>query len=146
MTVSSTVVETKLRVRYAETDAMGIVHHASYLVWFEVGRSEYFRQMGVSYEEEGGSGYLFPLSEAHARYLAPARYDDAVCVRTKITQARSRSLTFAYEVIHPRTGATLVTGWTKHLCVDRQGQVQRIPGFLREAWDRPAMTDQRGTG
>ena len=146
MAAPSTVVEAALRVRYAETDAMGIVHHASYLVWFEVGRSEYFRQIGVSYEEVEGRGYLLPLSEAHARYVAPARYGDAVCVRTKITQARSRSLTFAYEVIHRPTGATLVIGWTKHLCVDRQGQVHRIPGFLREAWERPAVSGQQGVG
>jgi acyl-CoA thioester hydrolase len=140
MAAPSTVVEAALRVRYAETDAMGIVHHASYLIWFEVGRSEYFRQIGVSYEEVERRGYLFPLSEAYARYSAPARYGDAVWVRTKIAEARSRSLTFAYEVILQPTGATLVTGWTKHLCVDRQGQVQRIPEFLREAWEQPAAS------
>ena len=143
MSVLATVVEANLRVRYAETDAMGIVHHASYLIWFEVGRSEYFRQIGVSYEEVEERGHLFPLSEAHARYVAPARYGDEIRIRTRIVQVRSRSLTFAYEIIQQPTGAVLVTGWTKHLCVDRLGQVQRIPGFLREAWEQPAVSGQQ---
>lgn len=137
MNTSSAVVETTLRVRYAETDAMGIVYHANYLVWFEVGRGEYFRQLGVSYEEVEERGCLFPLSEAYARYAAPARYGEMVLIRTRIKETRSRRVTFAYEVMSQATGEALATGWTKHLCVDRQGQVQRIPDFLRQAWDAP---------
>ena len=143
MSVSSAVIETNLRVRYAETDAMGIVHHASYLIWFEVGRSDYHRQTGIGYEEVERHGFLFPLSEAYARYGAPARFGDEIRIRTRIVQVRSRSLTFAYEVIQQPTGVVLATGWTKHLCVDRGGQVQRIPQFLRDAWEEPAGRDKQ---
>ena len=86
------VVETALRVRYAETDAMGIVHHANYLVWFEAGRGDYFRHLGVSYEEVEERGYLLPLSEAYVRYAAPAHYGEMILVRTWIQETRSRSL------------------------------------------------------
>ena len=134
MSTSSAVVETTLRVRYAETDAMGIVYHANYLVWFEVGRGEYFRQTGVSHEEVEERGCLFPLSEAHARYAAPAHHGEMVLIRTLIEETRSRSVTFAYEIVSQATGEALATGWTKHLCVDRRGQVKCIPDFLRWAW------------
>ena len=136
MNTSSTIVETTLRVRYAETDAMGIVHHANYLVWFEVGRDEYYCQTGVGYDEVEERGYLFPLSEAYARYAAPARYGEKVLIRTRIKACHSRSVTFAYEVLSQTTGEPLAIGWTKHLCVDRRGRVQRIPDFLRQAWKR----------
>ena len=134
------VVETALRVRYAETDAMGIVHHANYLVWFEAGRGDYFRHLGVSYEEVEERGYLFPLSEAYVRYLAPAHYGEMILVRTWVQEWRSRSVTFAYQIVSQASAETLTTGWTKHVCVDRQGQVQRIPGFLREAWESSASS------
>ncbi|MCG2766759.1 MAG: acyl-CoA thioesterase [Anaerolineae bacterium] len=136
MNTSSTIVETSLRVRYAETDAMGIVYHANYLVWFEVGRDEYYHQTSVGYDEVEERGYLFPLSEAYARYAAPARYGEMVLIRTRIKESHSRSVTFAYEVLSQTTGETLATGWTKHLCLDRRGHVQRIPDFLRQAWKR----------
>jgi acyl-CoA thioester hydrolase len=132
----STIVETALRVRYSETDAMGIVYHANYLIWFEVGRDEYYRQTGVGYDEVEERGYLFPLSEAYARYAAPAHYGEMVLIRTRMEEYRSRSVTFAYEVLSQTTGDLLATGWTKHLCVDRRGRVQRIPDFLRRAWKR----------
>ena len=136
MNTSHEIIETTLRVRYAETDAMGIVHHANYLVWFEVGRDEYYHQTGVGYDEVEEQGYLFPLSEAYARYAAPARYGETVLIRTRIKESHSRSVTFAYEVLSQTTGEPLATGWTKHLCVDRRGRVQRIPDFLRQAWKR----------
>lgn len=125
-------VETTFRVRYAETDAMGIVYHANYLVWFEVGRGSYFRELGQDYGEWERKGYLLPVSEAHARYQASARYGDRITVRTWLEKVRSRSVTLRYEVIMTDTGERLVTGWTKHLCVDRQGQVLRLP----EDWVR----------
>jgi acyl-CoA thioester hydrolase len=121
------VVETTLRVRYAETDAMGVVYHSNYLVWFEVGRGDYFRTRARDYAEWESQGYLLPVSEAYARYQAPARYAELITVRTWIKEVRSRSLTLGYEVRNAATQQRLVTGWTKHLCVDRQGQVLRIP-------------------
>jgi acyl-CoA thioester hydrolase len=122
-----TVVETTFRVRYAETDAMGVVYHANYFVWFEAGRGEYFRTSGQDYVEWEQEGLFLPVSEAHARYHAPARYGDLVTVRTWLEQIRSRSLTLGYEVVDSAGQARLVTGWTKHICMDREGRSRRLP-------------------
>jgi len=125
-------VETTLRVRYAETDAMGIVYHTNYIVWFEVGRGEYMRQQGGDYAHLEGQGYYLPVVEVQARYLAPARYGDLVTVRTRVEEVRSRQVTFAYEVVMAETGQLLATGWTKHICVDRGGRIRTIPRGVRE--------------
>jgi acyl-CoA thioester hydrolase len=121
------IVETTLRVRYAETDAMGVVYHANYLVWFEVGRGEYFRALGQDYSAWEAKGLQLPASEAYARYHAGARYGDEVTVRTWVEQVRSRALTLGYEVLRTATGERLATGWTRHLCIDSTGQVRRLP-------------------
>ncbi len=126
------VVEATLRARYAETDAMGIVYHTNYIVWFEVGRGEYMRQQGGHYAHFESQGYYLPVIEVQARYLAPARYGDLVTVRTRIEEARSRRVTFAYEVAMTETGQLLATGWTKHVCVDREGTIRTIPQEIRE--------------
>jgi acyl-CoA thioester hydrolase len=126
------VVETTLRVRYAETDAMGIVYHTNYIVWFEVGRGEYMRQQGGEYAHLEGRGYYMPVIELQARYLAPARYGELVTVRTWVEEARSRQVTFAYEVVMAETGQLLATGWTKHVCVDKKGTIKTIPQEVRE--------------
>ena len=126
------VIETQFRVRYAETDAMGVVYHTNYIVWFEVGRGEYFWQQGMSYADWERQGVYFPVSEASARFLAPARYGDLVTVRTWVRERRSREVTFAYEVLMAATGERLVTGWTKHLCVNGEGHVVIIPQPLRD--------------
>jgi acyl-CoA thioester hydrolase len=118
---------------------MGIVHHANYLIWFEAGRTEYFRRIGTGYHQIEGEGYSFPVSEAHARYAAPARYGKMVRVRTWVKEDRSREVTFAYSILSEETGAVLASGWTKHICVDRQGKVRRIPDFVRRAWSNPAF-------
>ena len=109
------IVETSLRVRYAETDAMGVVYHANYLVWFEVGRGDYFRTYGQDYGEWENAGYLLPVSEVHARFHAPARYGELITVRTWIEETRSRSVTLGYEVRSTASQQRLVTGWTKHI-------------------------------
>ena len=121
------VVETTLRVRYAETDTMGVVYHANYFVWFEVGRGDFFRTSGQDYGEWEKVGLYLPVSEAHARYHAPARYGDLVTVRTWVEQIRSRGLTLGYEVVDTASQAHLVTGWTKHICMDREGRSRRLP-------------------
>jgi acyl-CoA thioester hydrolase len=126
------VVETSLRVRYAETDAMGVVYHANYFVWFEVGRGDYFRAFGQDYGEWETLGYYLPVSEARARLHAPARYADVITVRTWIEKARSRSMTLGYEVRDAASQKRLVSGWTKHICMDREGQACRLPGDMQE--------------
>jgi acyl-CoA thioester hydrolase len=124
---SGPIIETTIRVRYAETDAMGVVYHANYLVWFEVGRGDYFRAIGQDYGDWEEKGYFLPVSEAHARYHAPARYGHPITVRTWLDQVRSRGLTLGYEVVHAESRQRLVTGLTKHICTDRQGRAHRLP-------------------
>ncbi len=125
--------ETTFRVRFAETDQMGVVHHAVYLVYFEEGRSELSRRHGAPYADLEASGFSLALSEAQARYMAPARYDDLITVRAWVKQIRSRGITFAYEVIDAGSGQVLVTGQTSHICINRAGEPCRIP----EAWIAP---------
>lgn len=123
--------ETRLRVRYAETDAMGIVHHSCYVVWFEAGRSDYMRQLGSSYAEFEAQGYCLPVTELDARFVRPAYYDEMVVVRTRLQSLRSRKLTFEYQVVREATGELLASGHTAHICVDRRGMVTAIPDFAR---------------
>ena len=120
-------VETTLRVRYAETDAMGVVYHANYFVWFEAGRGDFFRTAGQDYGEWERQGYYLPVSEAHARFHAPARYADVVTVRTWVEEARSRGVTLGYEVVDKASQKRLVSGWTRHICMDSSGQGCRLP-------------------
>ena len=128
------VVETTLRVRYAETDAMGVVYHTNYIIWFEVGRGEYMRQRGGTYREFEDHGVYLPVTEVDARFITPARYDDEVVVRTSVEEVRSRRVTLYYEVLMKDTGQLLVTGHTKHLCMDREGRVRRLPRELIDAF------------
>lgn len=130
----SMVAETTFHVRYAETDQMGIVHHSAYIVWFEEGRSAWSRQVGRPYANFERAGYLLTVSEVGARYLAPARYDQRVTVRTRVSQVRSRLLRFEYEVLDAEAGECLVTGFTTHICLDYQGKPARIPEEWREFW------------
>ena len=135
------VIETTLRVRYAETDAMGIVYHTNYIVWFEVGRGEFMRQRGGDYREFEEQGLYLPVTEVVARFLSPARYDDLVVVKTSVAEVRSRSVTMYYEVLMQDTGRLLVTGHTKHFCTDHEGRVRRFPRDLVEAFSSRAETN-----
>lgn len=130
----SRIAETTFHVRYAETDQMGIVHHSAYLVWFEEGRSAWSRQAGRTYADFERAGYALAVSEVGARYLAPARYDEKVMVRTRITQVRSRLIRFEYEVLNAGSGQVLVTGFTTHICLDPDGKPTRIPEEWRQFW------------
>ena len=133
-TCDSTVAETTFHVRYAETDQMGIVHHSAYIVWFEEGRSAWSRQLGRPYADFERAGYLLAVSEVGARFLAPARYDQRVTIRTWVSQVRSRLIRFEYEVLDTEAGQLLVTGFTTHICLDRQGELVRIPEEWRIFW------------
>ena len=122
--------ETEFPVRYAETDAMGVVHHANYLLYFEEGRSQYMRDLGSDYALVEASGYQLPVTEATLRYVSSTRYGERVRIRTHIGKNRSRSVTFHYEVIDPKTGTILVTGCTHHVWTNANGKVTRVP----ESW------------
>ncbi|MCB1671091.1 MAG: thioesterase family protein [Gammaproteobacteria bacterium] len=125
-------VETEVHVRYAETDAMGVVHHAAYLVYFEEGRSHFMRTMGSNYADIEASGFRLPVTEAHLRYSYGVAYGDMVNIRTWLEESRSRQLTFAYELISVKTGKPLVRGYTKHVWTDTRGKVTRAPRIWTE--------------
>jgi acyl-CoA thioester hydrolase len=126
-------IEITLRVRYAETDAMGVVHHASYIVWLEQGRTELLRACGTSYRAIEAAGFFVVLTDLQARYLAPARYDDVVAVRVRMDELRSRGLSFAYELRLAESGAPLLTARTELVFVARAtGRPTRPPAELME--------------
>lgn len=121
------VSELEFYVRYAETDAMGVVHHASYIVWFEEGRSSYARARGSDYAEFERSGYYLTVAEVHARYLIPIRYGSRVIVRCSLSAMQSRALTFAYEILNGDSGQICVIGETRHICITHEGRIALIP-------------------
>lgn len=127
------IVETELRVRYAETDAMGVVHHAAYFVWFEAGRTEYTRAVGLPYREVEAGGVRLVVIEAHCHFHRPTRYDDLVVVRTSVRDVGKATLTFAYDVVTKGDGARLADGHTVHAAIDLNGRVRRIPEAVRTA-------------
>ncbi len=125
--------ETEVRVRYAETDQMGIVHHASYLVWFEVGRSDLCRDKGFSYKEmEEQENALMVVAETYCRYKSPAHYEDVLTVRTKIGEVRSRSLRFFYEIHRVADNVLVAEGETLHIVTDKDKKVISLPAYYRE--------------
>ncbi len=125
--------ETKVRVRYAETDKMGIVHHANYPVWFELGRSEFCRDRGFSYVEmEEKHDALLVVAEIYCRYKAPAHYDDEITVRTKVEEIRSRSMRFVYEIFRDSDGILLAEGETLHVVTDSNKKVRSLPENYKE--------------
>ena len=130
---SMAATDTTFYVRYAETDAMGLVHHSVYIVWFEEGRSHYARQRGHSYADFEQSGYYLAVTEVHARYITPARYGQLITVRCWIEAMKSRRLTFAYEIVDAASGDVLVTGTSQHICITHDGHVSKIPDTWR-AW------------
>lgn len=119
--------ETTFPIRYAETDAMGIVHHASYLVYFEEGRSAYTRAKGRSYAEMEEDGYYLAVTGVNLRYKRAMRYGQHAKVRCWITQSKSRTVQFNYEIRDAETDELCVTGTTDHICLDKAGRVSKFP-------------------
>ncbi len=121
-----------LRVRYAETDQMGIVYYANYYVWFEIGRTDFCRQRGFAYRDmEEQDGLFIIVAESRCRYKAPARYDDEIQVRTCVKSCRKRVLTFGYEIYRPSTDELLAEGETVHVITDRHGRPRVLPDKYR---------------
>lgn len=122
------VCETRIRVRYAETDQMGVVYHANHFIWFEVGRVELLRQLGFSYRDmEENDGCCIAVVDARCRYKAPARYDDEIIVRTRLKNVRESLVHFGYELIRAADGILLAEGETTHIVTDSQMKVRAIP-------------------
>jgi acyl-CoA thioester hydrolase len=122
------VSETRLRVRYAETDQMGVVYHSNYFVWFEVGRVELMRQLGFTYKEmEREDGCYIAVVDARCRYKAPARYDDEIIVRTHLKNVRESLIHFGYEAVRAGDELLLAEGETTHIVIDSEMMRRSIP-------------------
>ena len=135
--------QTEIRVRYAETDQMGIVHNSNYLVWFEVGRSEFCRARGFSYKEmEEKDNALMVVAESYCRYKSPAYYEDLLTVRTKVEELRSRSLRFVYEIYRASDDVLLAEGETLHLVTDENKKVRSMPKSYRDKLMSAEIADE----
>lgn len=128
----------EFRVRYAETDRMGVVYHAHYLVWCEIGRTDHIRGSGMTYREMEEAGVALAVAEATIRYRAPARYDDVVRVATTLSDVASRTVTFDYEITNAATGVRLATARTLLVSLDRDHRVVTIPPPIRSLLARDA--------
>lgn len=125
---------TKLRVRYAETDQMGVVYYANYLVWFEVARTDLLRALGWTYREMEASGISLPVIEAHCTYQRPARYDDDIEVRTQGEMLSPVRMRFNYTVVRAADGITAAQGHTVHAAVDPDGRPRRLPERIKRVF------------
>jgi len=120
--------ETRLRVRYAETDQMGVVYHSNHLIWFEVGRVELMRQMGFSYRDmERDDGLFIAVAEAKCRYRAPVYYDDEILVRTRVKNVRESVIVFSYELVRINDGKLLAEGETTHIVTNSKMKIAALP-------------------
>jgi len=125
---TAAVNETRLRVRYAETDQMGVVYHANHFIWFEVGRVELLRQFGFSYKDmELGDNCFIAVVDARCRYKAPVHYDDEVIVRTYLKHVREKVIRFGYELRKTETGELLAEGETTHIVADSRMKPRALP-------------------
>ena len=128
--------ETSLRVRYAETDQMGVAYYSNYFVWMEVGRVEYCKATGFRYRDmEEQDGLLIMVAESRCRYKAPARYDDELQVRTWVRDCRKRVLTFGYEIYRESSDEILAEGETVHVITDRNGRPRALPDKYRKLFE-----------
>lgn len=125
--------ETTIRVRYAETDQMGVVYYANFFVWFEVARVELMRQMGFSYKQmEIEDDSFVVVARANCTYKQPARFDDVLRIRTRVLESRRRTIAFAYEIFNDGAGALVATGETLHVICDSKGRPKSLPEKYRK--------------
>ncbi|HEX5483573.1 MAG TPA: thioesterase family protein [Terriglobia bacterium] len=122
----------QVRVRYAETDQMGVVYHSNHFIWFEIGRTDFCRQLGFAYREMEQDGLYIVVAEARCRYKAPARYDDEILIRTCLRDVRKRVLAFGYEVYRLPEHELLAEGETVHVVTDRDGRPRVLPEKYRD--------------
>ncbi|MBL7179256.1 MAG: acyl-CoA thioesterase [Desulfobacterales bacterium] len=128
--------KTTHRVRYSDTDKMGFVQHANYFRWFEIGRSELFRHLGLSYKKIEANGFFLPLAEVHCKYLFPSKYDDVLIIETTLDARVKAGMKFDYHIYSEDEKTTFAKGYTKHACLDRNGRVVRPPDFLTAVFNR----------
>lgn len=130
------------RVIYGDTDQMGVAYYANYLRWFEMGRTELLRQIGVLYSSVEAAGLFFPVMEVSCRYHKPARFDDEITVETALTALGRATLVFGYKITRKSDGQLLAEGWTRHACVDHRGKVKKFSSGL-ETLLKPARTQRK---
>ncbi|MGV8059379.1 MAG: acyl-CoA thioesterase [Smithellaceae bacterium] len=121
---------TNIRVIFADTDAMGIVYHTNYIKWFEIGRNEIFRQLGLLYSEIEKHGFNLPVTEVNCHYLLPAKYDQLLVVETTIAYISRVLVKFSYNIWDEHKKHLLTEGYTIHACTSKEGKVRRIPSIL----------------
>ena len=117
----------EIRVRYAETDQMGVAYYANYLVWFEVGRSEFCRKRGFRYADLEALGYKLVVTDVHCRYRNSARYDETVTIRTRLKGINRRMITFGYQILRKEKEEVIAEGETRHICLDSNGKTKSLP-------------------
>ncbi len=120
----------KVRVRYADVDKMGFAYYAHYLRWFEIGRSELLRELGLVYAEVEEGGIIYPVTESYVKYITPARYDELIEIRTKFDYIKKASLKLDYEIIGAESGEIHAKGYTVHAAMDRDGKIVRVSDKL----------------
>ncbi len=129
--------ETTIRVRYAETDKMGVVYHSNFIVWFEVGRVEMLRQLGFRYRDmEREDDCHIAVADVRVRYKAPARYDDEITIRTRLKNVRDSLLQFGYEIVRVEDGVVLAEGETTHIVVDSKFEKSAMPEKYLKAFSK----------
>ena len=136
----SAPVPLEIPVRFAETAAMGVVHHSAYIVWFEAGRIAWMAAAGMPYTEIAASGRHFAVTAVHAEYRAAAHFGDTVCVVTRLAKLRSRFVEFVYDVLNAVDGSLLARGRSEHVCVDLDGRMAKIPDTIIERLQAGAET------
>jgi acyl-CoA thioester hydrolase len=125
--------ETTVRVRYAETDQMGVAYHGNYFAWFEIGRVELCRHLGFEYKRmETEDDSFIVVAEAYCRYKRPARFDDILAIRTRLTESQRRTVRFGYEIVDQASGEMVATGETLHVICDSQGRPKSLPDKYRK--------------
>jgi len=124
--------QTRYRVIYGDTDKMGYVYNANYLRWFEIGRAELFRELGLPYREVEARGLLLPVSETYCKFISPVQYDDLIRIEAELDPTVRGGLKIDYRILSEDGARELARGYTKHACVDSRGRVVRPPAFLRE--------------
>jgi acyl-CoA thioester hydrolase len=126
---------TTYRVIYGDVDSMRVAYYANYLRWFEIGRTELIRNLGLPYAEMEDMGYLLPVSEAYLKYAKSARYDEVILINTGVHYVKKVSMRFDYRILN-QGNELLVEGFTVHGCVDREGKIVRLPEVLYQALDK----------
>ena len=118
--------QSMVRVNYSQIDRMDFVYYANYLVWFEIGRTDFLREQGLNYKDVEDKGILLPVIRSECNYISPARYDDVLIIKTKINEIKKASMSFEYEVIRQADNKLIANGLTKHVFLDKNGKILRI--------------------